>query len=177
VLCYTGHLSHIKKNPVSNWNYFWVSSLACRIPKEFSRDLWWTLLLCNKFVLRKERERIPLVLSKGLLTEEFWDQIQLPYVDCTFLWLLEGCSQDQRWKGGAVPLRSRSIPTACTACNEQVWSSASSCNGMCKLAPKTFPYATATNICMKQQHDDATYPRILCWLEYKSRQENSRSSY
>jgi len=26
---------------------------------------------------------------------------------------------------------------------------------------------------MKQQHEDATYPRILCWLEYKSRQENS----
>jgi hypothetical protein len=71
VLCYTGHLSHIKKIPVSNWNYFWDSSLACRIPKEFSRDLWWTLLLCNKFVLRKERERIPLVLSKGLLLKKF----------------------------------------------------------------------------------------------------------
>lgn len=129
VLCYTGHSRHIKKNPVSNWNHFWVSSLACRVPKEFSRDLRWTLLLCNKFVLRKEMERIPLVKKavnlRRLLTYEMWDQVQLPYVDCTFLWLLEGCYQNQRCKGDAMPLHIRSIWTVCTVCNERVWNSAS----------------------------------------------------
>jgi hypothetical protein len=121
------HLSHIRKNSVSNWNYCWaIYSLACRIPEEFGRDLWRTLLLCNKFVLSKEKERMALVLRTELLTDEVQDQVHLPYVDCTFLWLLEGCSQDQRWKGGAVPLRSRSIPTACTVCDDQVWNSVSS---------------------------------------------------
>jgi hypothetical protein len=80
------HLSHIRKNSVSNWNYCWaIYSLACRIPEEFGRDLWRTLLLCNKFVLSKEKERMALVLRTELLTDEVQDQVHLPYVDCTFL--------------------------------------------------------------------------------------------
>jgi len=66
------------------------------------------------------------------------------------------CNPDQRWKGGAVSLHTRSTRTACTACSEQAWSSTSRCNE-CRQPPRQHHSHQATTA--TQRRYDANLPK------------------
>lgn len=131
---YTEHLSHIRKNPVRNWNYFWgLGKSSMYHPGKIMQvgicgGHYGASLQQNSY-RGNERERMTLLvpLITELLTEEIQDQARSNYLIYMLIVLFCDCFKvDPRTNTEKAvqclitqSLNSESL-MACTVCNEQV---------------------------------------------------------